>query len=89
MKQSTILLEQFFRDHSIINSNIQSFNHFVDHEMQAIIEENREIEPTIIPQNVDEFKIRLDEIWVSRPGLNRPEEAGPSGPSITEADGSK
>jgi DNA-directed RNA polymerase subunit B len=40
------------------------------------LEENRVIEPTIIPPNVDEFKIQLDNIWVGKP-------------EITEADGSK
>lgn len=89
MKGSKILVENYFKNYSIISSNIQSFNNFVDKEMQNIIEENRDIEPTIIPQNVDEFKIQLDDIWISRPGVSRTEESGPSGPSITEADGSK
>ena len=39
------------------------------------IEENKEIEPTIIPSNVDEYKIRLNKVWVGKP-------------TITEADGS-
>jgi len=34
------------------------------------------IEPTIIPSNVEEFKIKFDKIWVTKP-------------EITEADGSK
>ena len=44
--------------------------------LQKIIEENKEIEPTIIPSNVDEYKIRLNKVWVGKP-------------TITEADGSK
>ncbi len=71
-----ILIEKFFKEHSFIKSDIESFNNFIDKELQRIIEENREIEPTIIPHNIDEFKIKLDKIWIQKP-------------MITEADGSK
>ncbi len=76
MNRSKTLLNSYFRDNSIIKADIESFNNFVDKELQAILDENREIEPTIIPVNVDEFKIRLEKVWVTRP-------------EITEADGSK
>lgn len=69
-------MKKFFEEHSLVSSDIESFNNFIDVELQRIIEENREIEPTIIPHNVDEFKIRFDKIWVEKP-------------TITEADGSK
>lgn len=59
-----------------MSSDIESFNNFVEVELQKIIEENKDIEPTIIPSNIDEFKIRLDKIWVTKP-------------EITEADGSR
>lgn len=71
-----ILIEKFFEEYSFIRSDIESFNNFIDKELQRIIEENRDIEPTIIPHNIDEFKIRLDKIWIQKP-------------MITEADGSK
>jgi DNA-directed RNA polymerase beta subunit len=71
-----ILIQKYFEEHSIVDANIESFNHFIDSELPKIIEENKEIEPTIIPHNVDEFKIKLDKIWVTKP-------------EITEADGSK
>ncbi|MBW2971209.1 DNA-directed RNA polymerase subunit B'', partial [Candidatus Woesearchaeota archaeon] len=75
-KEGKILLNKFFEEQSFIESDIESFNNFVDHELQQIIEENKEIEPTIIPHNIDEFKIRLDKIWIQKP-------------MITEADGSR
>jgi len=75
-RPSSILIKKYFEDHSIVNSDIESFNNFVEHELQLIIEENKEIEPTIIPHNVDEFKIKFDRIWLEKP-------------TITEADGSK
>ncbi len=76
MTNSRALIKKYFDDHSVVESNIESFNHFIDVELQKIIEENNDIEPTIIPHNIDEFKIRFDKIWVTRP-------------EITEADGSK
>ncbi len=70
------LLKKFFQEHSLIGSDIESFNSFIDNTLQEIIEENQDIEPTIIPHNIDEFKIKLDKIWIQKP-------------QITEADGSK
>jgi DNA-directed RNA polymerase beta subunit len=76
MKKSYVLLKKYFEDNSIVKANIESFNKFIEVELKHIIEENKEIEPTIIPPDVDSFKIRLDEVWVEKP-------------QITEADGSK
>lgn len=71
-----IILSKYFSEHSFVRSDIDSFNYFIEKELTNIIEENKVIEPTIIPANVDEFKIVLDKIWVEKP-------------EITEADGSK
>ena len=75
-KHSHVLIKRYFDEHSLVESDIESFNYFIDKELQNIINENKIIEPTIIPHNIDEFKIRLDKIWVTKP-------------EITEADGSK
>ncbi len=75
-KYSKVLVERYFDDNSVVASNIDSFNNFVEFELQRIIEENKVIEPTIIPHNIDEYKIKFDKIWVEKP-------------TITEADGSK
>jgi DNA-directed RNA polymerase beta subunit len=75
-KRSNILFEKFFEGTSLVDSDIASFNNFLDKELQHIIDVNKIIEPTIIPHNVEEFKIRFDKIWVEKP-------------MITEADGSK
>ncbi|MFC1697222.1 DNA-directed RNA polymerase subunit B'' [Nanoarchaeota archaeon] len=76
MNKAKILIENYFKEEGLLASNIQSFNNFIDFELQNIIEENKVIEPTIIPNNVDEFKIKLDKIWIEKP-------------QIIEADGSK
>ena len=75
-KYSELLIKKYFEENSIVKSSIESFNRFVDKELQAIIDENREVEPTIIPPNTEEFKVKLERIWVTKP-------------EITEADGSK
>ncbi|MBI2575427.1 DNA-directed RNA polymerase subunit B'' [Candidatus Woesearchaeota archaeon] len=70
------LIRKYFDEQSFIKSDIESFNNFIDCELQKIIDENREIEPTIIPPNVDEFKIKFDKIRITKP-------------EMIEADGSK
>ena len=75
-KYSKTLIQKYFEEQRFVEADIESFNHFVEHELKRIIEENKEIVPTIIPHNVEDFKIRFDKIWVMQP-------------EITEADGSK
>lgn len=75
-KKSEILISRYFKENNFTQAQIESFNNFIDEELNRIVEENKEIEPTIIPHNVDEFKIKLDKIWMTKP-------------EIIEADGSK
>ena len=75
-KYSKLLIQKYFEEQSFVNSDIGSFNNFVDNELKKIIEENKEVVPTIIPHNIDDFRIKLDKIWLTKPEL-------------TEADGSK
>ncbi|MBW2967174.1 DNA-directed RNA polymerase subunit B, partial [Candidatus Woesearchaeota archaeon] len=75
-EKSNLLVKKFFEGMSLVDSDIASFNNLIDYELQKIVDSNKEIEPTIIPHNVDEFKIKFDRIWVTKP-------------EITEADGSK
>jgi len=60
IKPYVVLLKKYFDEQSFIRSDIESFNNFVEKELGSIIKENHEVEPTIIPANVDEFKIRFD-----------------------------
>lgn len=73
---SNLLVQKFFEGTSLVDSDIASFNDFIDHQLQRIVDANKIIEPTIIPHNVEEFKIKFDRIWVEKP-------------QMTEADGSK
>ena len=76
MYKPNLLIQKYFEDQMFVNSDIDSFNNFIEVELQNIINENKEIEPTIIPHNIDEFKIRFGKIWVDKP-------------EIIEADGSQ
>ena len=75
MDQS-ILIKKHFEEINFVESNIQSFNHFIDKGLQLVIDENKEAEPAIIPHNIEKFKIKFGRITVGKP-------------VITEADGSE
>jgi DNA-directed RNA polymerase subunit B len=72
----SLLLKKYFEDYKYVESNIQSFNTFIERGMQEVVDENKEAEPTIIPDNIDRFVIKFGKIWVGKP-------------EIIEADGSK
>jgi DNA-directed RNA polymerase subunit B len=76
MNKETIMLQKYFQKKSFVQSDIESFNDFIEYKLQTIIDENKEIVPTIIPPNIDDFRIRMDKIRVEKP-------------TIVEADGSK
>lgn len=75
MDKHKILIKKYFEEQSFVQANIESFNTFIEKDMQEIVNESKEFEPTIIPPDIDSFKIRFDKIWITKP-------------TITEADGS-
>ncbi len=72
----SILVKKYIEEKKLVESNIQSFNSLIEKGLQEVIEENKEAEPSIIPHNIEKFKIRFGRITVGKP-------------EITEADGSK
>lgn len=75
-RRAATLLRAYFKKKSFSASDIESFNNFIEHGLQQLIDELEDIEPTIIPSDVDELKIKFDNIKVEKP-------------KITEADGSE
>ncbi|MFH0752083.1 MAG: DNA-directed RNA polymerase subunit B'' [archaeon] len=71
-----ILVKKYFKEHSFIEANLNSFDKFLEKELQLIVDEIGDIIPSIIPQDVQDFRIKFDKIWVEKP-------------QIVEADGSK
>ena len=70
------ILQAFFKENPFVESNIRSFNDFVEKQLQKLVDELGDVVPTIIPQEVESFVIKLKKIWIEKP-------------SIIEADGSK
>ncbi|HZX12056.1 MAG TPA: DNA-directed RNA polymerase subunit B'' [Candidatus Nanoarchaeia archaeon] len=70
------LIAVYFREYPFVEANIVSFNDFIEKGIQKIVDEIGDIIPTIIPQEVESFVIKLKKIWIEKP-------------SIIEADGSK
>src|SRR3989344_4775418 len=70
------LIKNYFEKHSLVDSNIKSFNNFIERGIQKVIDENKDIVPTIIPSEVSEYKIKLGKIEIEKP-------------QIVESDGSK
>jgi DNA-directed RNA polymerase beta subunit len=70
------IIEKYYESNSLISADIASYNNFIENEMQKIIKEVGDIIPTVIPQDMEDFRIKFDKIWVNKP-------------EIIEADGSK
>jgi DNA-directed RNA polymerase beta subunit len=72
----THLIKKYFEQKSLVDSDIESFNYFIEKGMQMVISEVGDIIPTIIPEDVKDFRIKVDKITVGKP-------------RIIEADGSQ
>ena len=59
----SILIKKYFEENKFVASNIQSFNNLLEKGLQEVVEENKEAEPTIIPHNIEKFKIIFDEVF--------------------------
>ena len=76
MDKNISLIQMYFEENSLVKADIDSYNNFIENRMQDIIKEMGEVIPTIIPPEMQDFKIILDKIEVEKP-------------SIVDADGSK
>src|SRR3989344_4722192 len=76
MLKRDVLIKKYFENRSFVEENVRSFNNFVDHSMQEIVNEMGEIIPTITPEEIKDFKIKFNKVWITKP-------------QIVEADGSK
>ena len=76
MNPNRLLIKNYFENHSIVESNIESYNRFIEKGIQEIVNEVQDIIPTIIPAEVKDFKIKFGKITIEKP-------------QIVEADGSR
>ncbi|MCR4327569.1 MAG: DNA-directed RNA polymerase subunit B'' [Nanoarchaeota archaeon] len=60
--KSHLVVKKYLEDHSLVESNIISYNEFVEHRMQEIVDEIS----NSLEQDDEEFKIKLGKIEVGR-----------------------
>ena len=75
-----ILLKSFFREKGLVRQHLDSFNEFIDHGLQEVIDEVGEI-PIEVPESP--YKVKLGQIWIIDPQTRI------TGPYATEVDGTK
>src|SRR3989344_4950062 len=76
VKNYKSIIKSHFNERGFFGANIKSFDNFIDVELQKIVEEIGEIRPTIVPDGVEDFVIKVNKIEIGEPQL-------------IEADGSK
>jgi len=62
-KEEHLLVKKYLEDHSLVESNIISFNNFIDHRIQEIVDELTESLPK------DDIEIKLGKIKLSKPNI--------------------
>ena len=62
MKEEHLLVKKYLEDHSLIESNIVSFNNFINHRMQEIVNELNEG-----MTSDEDIEIKLGKIKVGNP----------------------
>ena len=72
-EDSKLLLEKLFESRGFVSHNIQSFNYFVDHGLQKVVDEVKEIVPDILPVGVSDLRIRFGKVWVEKPMFREPD----------------
>ena len=58
-----ILVKEYLKNHSLVESNITSFNNFIEKRIQEIVDELSDSMPS------DEFEIKLGKIKVEKPNI--------------------
>ena len=76
MINKKLLTEKYFEENKLIQSNIDSFDSFIDWRLQSIIDDQKYAIPAVIPPDVEEVKFEFGAIRVAKP-------------EIVEADGAK
>src|SRR4030042_6508663 len=75
-----LLLKTFFSDKGLVRQHLDSYNEFIDHGLQEVVDEVAEI-PIEVPENP--YKVKLGQIWMIDP------QSRITAPVVTEVDGTK
>lgn len=68
-EDSILLVKKFFEENNFVQSNIESFNDFIDRRLQKIVDEVAEATPSVIPPEAEEVKIVFGKIRIEKPTL--------------------
>lgn len=74
------MLKAFFKEKGLVRQHLDSFNEFIDHGLQEVVDEVSEI-PIEVPESP--YKVKLGQIWIIDPQTRI------TGPYVTEVDGTK
>jgi DNA-directed RNA polymerase subunit B len=74
------MLKAFFKEKGLVRQHLDSYNEFIDHGLQEVIDEVGEI-PIEVPENP--YKVKLGQVWIIDPQTRI------TGPYTTEVDGTK
>ena len=74
------LLKAFFKEKGLVRQHLDSYNEFIDHGLQEVIDEVGEI-PIEVPESP--YKVKLGQVWIIDPQTRI------TGPYTTEVDGTK
>jgi len=75
-----LLLKAFFKEKGLVRQHLDSYNEFIDHGLQEVIDEAGEI-PVEVPECP--YKVKLGQVWIIDPQTRI------TGPYVTEVDGTK
>jgi DNA-directed RNA polymerase subunit B len=74
------LLKAFFKEKGLVRQHLDSYNEFIDHGLQEVVDEVGEI-PIEVPECP--YTVKLGQVWIIDPQTRI------SGPYVTEVDGTK
>ncbi len=63
MEQEHVLVKEYLKNYSLVESNIRSFNNFIENKMQEIVTELSDSLPT------EDFEIKLGKITINKPNI--------------------
>ncbi|MCW4007308.1 MAG: DNA-directed RNA polymerase subunit B [Candidatus Bathyarchaeota archaeon] len=79
-EDARLLLKAFFNEKGLVRQHLDSYNEFIDHGLQEVVDEVGEIDIEI-PESP--YKVKLGQIWIIDP------QSRITGPYVTEVDGTK
>jgi DNA-directed RNA polymerase beta subunit len=62
-------MDSYFKENSLVQHQLTSFDLFVEDGMQRVVDEAGSIEPDIIPEGMRTISIKFGKIWIEKPAV--------------------